>query len=206
VATTYKFTISMPVTDVAPRNRITNTVHLQHSIGGLLDTDLQAICADLVAMYQTRYGASNREIVCKAYDTDAVPNYPRAEASVNAGSVWVCTHPREVALVLSFAGSNRGNKSERGRIYLMPAIAAGIGGTVDLERPSNAAMTWAMNFYTEANASFPDIGGVDWQFGVYSPTYKKFTQSKQAWCNDEWDTQRRRGLRETTRLSVNREG
>src|SRR4051794_33578022 len=192
----------MPVTDVMPRNRITNTVHLEHSIGALLDTDLGSMCSDIVEMYQTRYGVSNLEIVCKAYDTDAVPNYPRAIASVNAGAVWTCVHPREVALCLSFAGSNRGNKSERGRIYLMPSIAAGIGGTVDQLRPSVAAMTWAMAFYTEPNASFPDLGGVDWKFGVYSPTYKKFTQSKQAWCNDEWDTQRRRGLRESTRQSV----
>jgi len=206
MATAYKFTVSMPVTDTLPRNRISNTFHLQHTLGSLADTDLKSMCDDIVTMYTARYGISSNEIVCKAYDTDAKPNYPRATSVVNAGEVWLCPHPREVALCLSFAGSNRGNKSERGRVYLMPSIAAGAAGGIDFVRPSVTAMTWAMKFYTEPNASFPDLGGVDWQFGVWSPTYKKFTQTKQAWCNDEWDTVRRRGLRETTRQSVSRDG
>jgi len=202
----YKFTVQMPVTDVLPRNRISNSFHMEHVSGGLLDADLQDMTDDIIAMYAARYGISSHEIVAKAYDVDATPNYPRATSVMNAGDVWICPHPREVALCLSYAGTNRGNKSERGRIYLMPSIAAGAAGGIDMERPSTTALAWAMAFYTTANASFPDLGGVDWKFGVYSPTYKKFTQTKQAWCNDEWDTQRRRGLRETTRQSVNRDG
>lgn len=200
----YKFQISLPVIDTAPRNRYTNVVHLQHVVGGVDDAGLEQMCADIVNMYQLRYTQQLSEITCKAYDTDAVPNYPRAQKTVNAGAVWPCTVNPETALCLSFAGHNRGNKSERGRIYLNPALRA--GGTVLGQRPTAADMTFAMKFYTEPNQSFPDLGGVDWKFGIYSPTYQKFTQSVQAWCNDEWDTQRRRGLRETTRQSVNRDG
>lgn len=206
MATPYKFTVSMPVSDLAPRNRVTNTFHLQHTLGSLLDTDLEAMTDDIVQMWATRYGISNREIECKAYDVDAVPNYPRARSIINAGVFWPCPHPREVALVLSFAGTNRGNKSERGRLYLMPSVAAGAAGGIDLERPSATAMDWALAFYTTPDASLPDLGGVDWEFGVYSKRYSKFTVSRQAWCNDEWDTQRRRGLRETTRVSATRDG
>lgn len=206
MAQTYKFTVSMPVTDVLPRNRITNTFHLEHTSGGLGDPDLQNMTDDIVELWTTRYGISSYEIQAKAYDTDAVPNYPRATTTVNAGEPWLCPHPREVALVLSFAGANRGNKSERGRIYLMPSIAAGGAGGIDMARPSVVAQNWALDFYRVANASLPDLGGVDWKFGIYSPTYKKFTQSRQAWVNDEWDTQRRRGLRESTRLSLSRDG
>ena len=67
-------------------------------------------------------------------------------------------------------------------------------------------MAWAIDWMDTPNASFPDLGGVDWKFGVWSPTYKTFTQMQQAWCNDDWDIQRRRGLRENTRQSVTREG
>ena len=203
---TYKFVVSMPVTDTLPRNRISNTVHLEHSIGALLDTDLSTMCSDIVSMYQKRYGNTTGEIQCKAYDVDAKPNYPRAVATVHAGTPWLNTHPREVAMCLSYAGANRGNKSERGRIYLMPGISGTSASATDRERPSQTVMDWTINFYTFANESFPDLGGVDWKFGIWSPTYQKFTQAKQAWCNDEWDTQRRRGLRETTRNSITRDG
>jgi hypothetical protein len=205
MAQTYKFSISMPVTDTLARNRITNTVHLEHVSGGLLDTDLQGMCEDLVEMYQARYGITTREVQCKAYDTDAVPNYPRASAIVNSGVVWDTAMPREVALCLSFSGPNRGNKSERGRIYLMPQLTLAAGG-VDHLRPSAQALDWALKFYNEPNGSFPDLGGVDWKFGVWSPTYKKFRQATQAWVNDDWDTQRRRGLRETMRVTSVRDG
>jgi len=204
MATVYKFTISIPVTDTLPRNRISNTVHFEHVVGSQSDSQLATMCSDLAAMYQARYGVATKEINVKAYDTDAVPNYPRANVTVNAGVVWTINQPREVALCVSYAGANRGNKSERGRIYLMPQLAIPLLNSG--LRPDAACMTWAMKFYTEPNGSFPDIGGVDWKFGVWSKTYSKFTQSQQAWCNDDWDTQRRRGLRETTRQSVAREG
>jgi len=204
MATVYKFVIAMPVLSTLARDRLTNNVHLQHVTGGLGDPDLQTMCQDIVAMYQKRYGSTTKEISCTAYDVGPKPNYPRAVANVNAGQVWTTTFPPELALVLSWAAHNRGNKSERGRIYLNPNLSVtGPGASV---RPTTAQLTWAMAFYTTPNESFPDLGGVDWKFGTYSPTYQKFTQSTQAWCNDDWDIQRRRGLRETTRQSVTRDG
>jgi len=204
MATAYAFQISMPVSDTLPRNRISNTVHFEHITGSQSDGQLESMCQDLVEMYQARYGNTTKEIVCKAYDTDAKPNYPRAEVIVNVGQFWTQTTPREIALVLSFCAEHRGNKSERGRVYLNPAMSATATGAP--LRPTAGQLTWALDFYTVPNASFPDIGGVDWKFGVWSPTYKKFTQSQQAWVNDDWDIQRRRGLRETTRATASREG
>lgn len=204
MAQAYQFVISMPVSDMLPRNRISNSVHFQHVSGGLLDTDLEAMCDDLVAMYQARYHVTTKEIQCKAYDVDAKPNYPRAETIVNAGQFWQQSVPRELALCLSFSGPRRGNRHERGRIYLNPAIeAAAIAPGL---RPGASVMTWALDFYTVPNESFPDIGGIDWKFGVWSRKYQTFRQTTQAWVNDEWDIQRRRGLRESTRQSVARDG
>jgi len=201
---TYLFQVSLPVTDTLPRNRIVNALHFEHGVGGLFDTDLEQMCSDIVELYQGRYGDSTREVMCKAYDTDAKPNYPRASVVVNTGVVWNAIVPREIALCLSYSGDNRGIKDQRGRCYLMPQIAApphsfGL-------RPSDVTQNWALSWYTLPNESFPDIGGVDWKFGVWSKTYKHFTQTTQAWVNDEWDIQRRRGLRETTRVQAIREG
>ena len=52
----------------------------------------------------------------------------------------------------------------------------------------------------------PDIGGIDWKFGVWSPTLKKFRQTTQGWVTDDWDVQRSRGLPESTRQSGVRDG
>lgn len=204
MATTYAFQTSMPVTDTLPRNRVANTIHLQHTIGALVDADLESMCQDIVGLYQAKYGNTASEIHCKAYDTDAKPNYPRADVIVNVGQPWNCQQPREIALCLSYAAAHRGNKSERGRMYLMPSIKTGAAGAG--LRPSPTDLTWALGWYETANESLPDLGGVDWQFGVYSPTYKKFTPSQQAWVNDDWDTQRRRGLRESSRVTSTRQG
>lgn len=204
MATTYGFQVSMPVTDTMPRNRIVNHFHMEHVTGGVLDADLESMCQDIVELYQVRYGFTNKEIQCKAYDVDAVPNYPRAEVIVNVGIPWPISTPREICLCLSYAAEHRGNKSERGRMYLQPQLAT--AGAVIGVRPTAAQLTWALDWYTVSNASLPDLGGVDWKFGVYSPTYNKFTQSQQAWVNDDWDVQRRRGLRESTRQTATREG
>lgn len=205
MATVYKFVVDMPVTDTLPRNRVSNSLHFQHVIGSVADTDLDGICTDLVELWQTKYGNTANEVRCKAYDVDAKPNYPRATAIVNPGIAWQVTQVREPALVLSYAGDNKGNKSERGRMYTMPQLAF-TGTSLMALRPDSGTMNWALGFYSTPNASLPDIGGVDWVFGVYSKTYNKFTQTTQAWVNDEWDTQRRRGLRETTRVNAVREG
>lgn len=205
MAQAYKFQVSMPVTDTLPRNRMTNVFHLEHTTGGLLDTDLDSMCDDIAELWQTRYVNAANEVQVKAYDIDAVPNYPRAETVVNSGVAWTIQQPREIACVLSFSGVNRGNKRERGRLYLEPGISSTTLSTGSL-RPSAAVLQWCLEWYTTPNASLPDLGGVDWKFGVYSKRGAKFTQAQQAWVNDDWDVQRRRGLRESTRVQATREG
>jgi hypothetical protein len=204
MAQTYAFQISMPVTDLLPRNRMVNRIHMQHVVGGLLDTDLKGITDALAQLYQTRYQVATKEVDVRAYDTDAAPNYPRATTIVNAGQAWTLGAVREVALCLSYSGPNRGNKNERGRIYLCPGLHPGFSNYS--LRPDTTQMTWASEWYTKSNESFPDIGGVDWKFGVWSKLHQTFRQTTQWWVNDDWDIQRRRGLRESTRLSGQRDG
>lgn len=204
MAQTYAFQVSLPVTDLLPRNRVVNRFHMEHVAGGLLDADLADICGDIAALWQARYGNATKEVDVRAYDVDAVPNYPRAQVVVNVGAFWPISHPREVALCLSYSGPNRGNRSERGRMYLIPAINPLQSDM--FERPTAGQLTWALDWYKKANESFPDLGGVDWKFGVWSRTYQKFRQTTQAWVNDDWDIQRRRGLREAGRQSVQRDG
>jgi hypothetical protein len=204
MAQVLKFVVSMPVSTALPRDRISNTFHMEHVAAWATPDDIEGLCSDIVAMYQARYHNATHEIQCKAYDIDNPPNFPRADVIVNAGSVWPNNHPRESCLCLSFAGDHRGNRRERGRLYLQPGIDSTL--STDMERPNATVQQWALDFYSVSNESFPDLGGIDIKFGIYSALDAKFTQSKQAWVDDEWDTQRRRGLRGVNRLTSSREG
>jgi hypothetical protein len=201
---TYAFQVSLPVSSLLARDRIVNRFHMQHVAGGLLGPELEAMCGSIAALWQTRYNHADKEVDVRCYDTDAVPNYPRAHVILDAGAIWAIDRPREVALVLSYSGENRGNRNERGRMYLCPALNSAMNNYV--ERPTPGQLQWVLDWYTKANESLPDLGGVDWKFGVYSKTRDSFKQTTQCWVNDDWDVQRRRGLRESTRLTAQREG
>jgi hypothetical protein len=205
MAAEYKFTVAMPWGSAAPRDRVTNTFVMQHVTGGINDSALQSMTDDIAEMYQKRYHDATKEIVVKAYDNDAKPNLPRASTTVNSGALWTADRPHEIALVLSFSGAYRGDPRGRGRIFLVPQLDTSAGNQPGA-RPTSGAMTWALDFFTVPNESFPDLGGIDWKFGIWSRVGQHFTQAQQAWVDDEWDTMRSRGMRETTRQSATREG
>lgn len=196
-----KFQVSLPVVDLLPRNRFVNTFHMDHN--GIVAEDLNQMCSDIADMYQTRYGKV-AEVDVKVYDVGLPPNYPLEHFVKTPGTAWSCNVPQELALCLSYSGDNRGNKNERGRIYLAPQLA-NPAHTIGA-RPTQTTLDWALAFYTTSNSSFPDLGGSDWTFGIWSKTRSKFTGAQQAWVNDDWDIQRRRGLREANRVSATREG
>jgi hypothetical protein len=58
-------------------------------------------------------------------------------------------------------------------------------------------MTLALNYADALSA----LGGIDVDWVVHSPTHDTNTKVKEAWVDDEWDTQRRRGQRATKRIT-----
>jgi len=202
---TYRFQVSVPAVDLLPRNRFVNVLHFQHSLGGLAQTDLRGFAVDLAELYLSKYERV-AEVQVKSYEIGPPPQYPLDTYVTHPGSVWGLSHPPEQALCLSYAGENRGNRSERGRMYLAPSLHGATPLIVDSLRPNANAMAWALSWYEASNASLPDLGGPDWQFGIYSRKLARFTTAQQAWVDDEWDVQRRRGLRESTRITAVRQG
>lgn len=195
----------MAVDSLLPRDLIVNNLHFQTVDVAEGTTDYKALATALVDLWQAKYGSVQVQVTCGVYDVGPPPNFPIEK--VTKGTTYLGTNagPREVALCLSFA-RNQAIPSERGRIYLMPGARTGFAGWSIGLRPTQAQMDWALGFYSTANQSLPDIGGVDIKFGIYSPTTGAFTQASQAWVDDEWDTVRRRGLRATTRSKSVREG
>jgi hypothetical protein len=106
--------------------------------------------------------------------------------------------PREVALCLSFRGAENVPR-QRGRIFCGPVNA-------QTERPADAIRTICLSLAT----GLANIGGTNVDWCVFSrasvgPTgglADAFHPVKQAWVDDEWDTQRSRGLRATTRSTL----
>jgi hypothetical protein len=208
VATTYRFQVSMPQVDALPRNLVTNTFHMSNvGTGGLLATDLEAMCDAICDLWQKQYkGSPGNKVTTKAYSLSAASHAPPLAQATRGTSNWGAACPREVALCLSFA-KRRSVPRERGRLYLSPGMV--VGGQALFTygaAPPGSMLDWALELYGKANQSLPDLGGIDWKFGVFSPTNSAFYQTTEAWVDNEWDTVRSRGPGATTRVSSVRDG
>jgi len=133
------------------------------------------------------------KMVCKAYDVSRPkPNYPVYEKETGGGTAGVAAMPREIAMCLSFyAGTNQ--KRRRGRLYI-PAFWGVATGALP-ERPTAAHRDKVGTLAT----ILQDLGGVDVDWSVWSGVDGQARAVTNWWVDDEWDIQRRRGLRGTTR-------
>jgi beta-galactosidase/beta-glucuronidase len=173
---------------IAPHFRDTNIPGGETDHQGLVD-DL----ADGLTTWLTDAGPA-REVHVVAYDAEkAPPSYPLAEAIRNANAFPESKYPREIALCLSFY-SERNIPRNRGRVYI-PAngltSAASIGPRPILTERQRAAALVPL---------FTGLGGIDVDWGVWSRTDRAFRPVSHWFVDDEWDVQRRRGMRSTTRL------
>lgn len=152
----------------------------------------------------------------KVYDRDAVgsPLAVATAAGVKTKDAAGKDLPNEVALCASYRGDNlslaesaaddadadsrpeRPRSRFRGRMFIGPWNT--IGGE---QRPTTAARAACIALIKEL-ADLPSSGelfeaGV--VFGIYSAESNAFAEVVHAWCDDAWDTQRRRGLAPSTR-------
>lgn len=173
------------------RDRVVMTPHF-NDVG--IGTDPDTLCEDLATALQTYFlPANGREISVTAYDAQGTPPVlPQGNAIRNVGLAPVSSSPREVALCLSFyAGTNTPRR--RGRLYI-PYFAistSSAGGP----RPGSVDRT-------KVGALVPiltGLGGTDVDWCVYSRVDDTPHAVTNWWVDDEWDTQRTRGLRSTTR-------
>jgi hypothetical protein len=182
-----------------PRDAAINTLYFDDRG---VTTDPDGLCDAVLGVYADKCRQVHMEAT--AYDVhEAKPRSPKGHAVRNLGvSGSVGSLPREIAICLSFyAGSNR--PRNRGRIYLPCYLLSGV--TID-QRPSATVQQVALAFATVSNSSFPDVGGVDVQWVVWSPTDDAAKPITNGWVDDEWDTVRSRGLRPTTRQTFARQG
>lgn len=147
----------------------------------------------------------------KVYDLeDAPPRVPVAEIAGTSLTLGSQALPNEVACCMSFQGaiaSGQNQARRRGRVFLGPmSVASGTAAAGDV-RPAAATRTTITN----AGAALIDVPGINWS--VFSPTVAgsppwdagslagAFTLVTNGWVDDAYDTQRRRGLRTSTRTT-----
>jgi hypothetical protein len=208
VSHTYKFTVSVQHDSTLPRDAIVNTLYFRNSALGadlpIVGTDLDALADDLASVFQGNwYGASPlRRITVKAYDTEGAPPHRPQSTRVKNDTALAVTvsYPSEIALCLSFKGGPE--RWQRGRIYLPANLAVNWTSASTLSaRPQSGMITQALNLADALSG----LGGpnIDWMVHSADHPDSKVTE---AWVDDEWDTQRRRGLKATTRTIRSQSG
>ncbi len=188
--------VEWQVGSALPRDKICITPHFRHqSILGGEGPEWQPLADDLAAAIST-WDQANNQVTVKLYDIGVTekPNRPRAIAIVNPGNVAEAAQVREIALCLSFYGGPNAPHN-RGRLYLPAAFIQGTGQLA--VRPTSANRDRAGTLAP----ALADLGGVDVDWIVWSPTRNAATRVENWWVDDEWDVQRRRGLQPSARTT-----
>jgi hypothetical protein len=185
--------VSFGADSALPRDRFVITPHFNDAGA---TTDPQGLADDLadgIAGIITQTPIPTREIVVKAYDAQGTkPVYPQGTAVRNANAYPASGIPRELALCLSFY-SERNVPRSRGRLYIPLALI--IGTSVSGSRPREQDRT-ALGLFPPV---FTGLGGADVDWCVYSRSDNVARPVTHWYVDDEFDIQRRRGLRATTR-------
>ena len=181
--------------DNLPRNRVVNVVHFNVTpdldpFAPDWDTLAQDTAEVFASTQPTLEGFTGFEVRAYAL-SDSLPRPPRGTGDTTQAGTGSAIGPREVALCLSFF-HERNIKRQRGRLYLGP-----IPKVYCDERPQSSATGYA----TALAEGLEGVGGVNVDWSIWSPTDSAMRKVTNWWVDDEWDTQRSRGLRSTTRAS-----
>jgi hypothetical protein len=201
--------------DGLPKDQMVNVWHFSTAGAKNGPVDGPLILAKLANFYGGKSGTSQSAITyyyspmlseastVKVYAEEDTP--PRVIAY--QGTIGITPHstqglPEEVALCLSY-DTGRNIKGHRGRLYLGPfgSNAAGAGdpgNTPAASRPATALMT-AMVQNAEQLVSDSSTGPV-WCLRTSKPTVA-YTPIVEGWVDNEWDSQRRRRIEATSRMS-----
>lgn len=175
------------------RDRYSNTLYFAHADPG--EPDYQDLANDLRDIYAGQSWTAGTMLEVRAYNmADAKPRPERAFSSVQVGNTPK-DGPGQVALCLSYY-SERNLPRQRGRIYTGPYTNPAL-------RPTSTHQAALLTFAQ----ALGDLGGVNVDWSVYSPTKATAGQDptmsiSDVWVDNSWDVQRRRKLDATNRVTA----
>lgn len=193
-----RFLVSWKADSDLPENTFTNTLYFNISGSGPLNpAQWDTLCADLHTLYTDYTKPSftgGRRVTVKAYDmADAEPRPIKGQYTEPAAGTLPAGAP-QVALCLSYY-ADRNLPRQRGRIYTGPWANSQIN-------PSQATID---SLITLANG-FLNLGGVDVDWSLYSPTTGDHTRINHGWVDNSWDIIRSRKFKATARTTFSGDG
>lgn len=189
----YSFQVALHSNTGLPEDDVVNvlyySINAPDTVVGQMD-EVAAAYQGLVGLYI----ADVAGITIKAY-ADAVGQ--PVEAKDYAASSGPGTGPGEVAVCLSYASVDDPEAStgrQRGRIYIGKIVGTYTGDP----RPASALRNRILDF-GESLAAVGTASNTTWM--MHSKRDNAFRKIESIWTDDAWDTQRRRGLAPTLRVT-----
>jgi hypothetical protein len=176
-----------------PKDDYVNTLHFSIN---LPDTR-EGVADELATKFQAfepYYPNMLNGFTVKVYEPGLNPGGPILSKSYTL-SPSSGSGPPEVAVCLSYATEDNPDASgsrSRGRIYLGPLSA----DQTDTVRPAPDLRDAVLDL-GEGIAQVGSAGNTTWM--MYSKMDSQYKKIESIWCDDAWDTQRRRGLDPTSR-------
>jgi len=196
--TIYKVSIGMQVDNNLPRDNMYVMPHIEDMNGASAPSAL----ATQIASNMTSYLGGPYRGQIKVYLEDFNPGATHNPLSTadfgTVGTILGSGTPREIALCLSYYATQN-TKRYRGRLYIPHAwlrAPAGGPGTAADARPTATHIAKALSFAPTVLAPVSTLG---MRWSVASTVDKVARKVTNYWVDDEWDVQRRRGYRGTTR-------
>lgn len=189
---------TMSYTDTLVPDMTTHTLHYADGTPSpLSDPDYASVASDVGHALQTYYttvsSTDSRGFMTRVYELDdATPRAPKVDHVIAPGGPTPdALGPRQVAQVLAFFSQGRNLPRNRGRIYLGPFQYSVMAGW----HVNPGIMTACAALATALGAAGPD--SVKWvTFSTVGAGHHDVTNW---WCDNRWDTQRRRLPKATAR-------
>lgn len=188
-----------------PEDRFVNTLHFD-SPASTLPLAMADIGPEINLFWNTPGAGDNlgkampvfvsRTVVTKAYDMGTLAPRVPLESTFTIGTPIVATAlPEEVAVVASFHGDPPVTGRRRGRIYLGPLSAYAQTSSSATEPVRVIAAYSAL-----VVARMEDLATAAIGWSVYSPTTSQLIPVTAGFCDNAFDTQRRRGPESSSRV------
>lgn len=199
----YRCQVSLDTSSHQSEDRITNTWHF----GANGTIDLADVVANVNLFYNTIDHLFSKDVMDSGHTLkfyDLAQAEPRVPVLVDTSLALVVDGvrdpaPRETAMCLSFKSFYQSGippARRRGRVYLGPFSNLIIGLNA---RPGDAPL----GAIRDAGAAllYASSAANNWQWNIYSRVDHASWPVTAGWVDDEFDTQRRRGLRATKKVT-----
>lgn len=214
----YRVQIVLPGTTGIPEDHFVNTIYTSFTgapssdagrveVANLMASCLSGAYANVAAGQTESLGkfisgfVDRQAVHIKVYTMeDPKPREPtELPFSMPTAVVGTQDLPEEVALCLTIHGGNPVTPRRRGRIYTGPFNSYALDSEQGPgpSRPKTSVMQVVRSFGEELN-NLMDSAGLGWCIKSEVPSLN-YVQVVGGWCDDAWDTQRRRGVDPTTR-------